>query len=155
MPHSPLVQLVPPILPKPVPVGEALSSALVCSTHTNMLFCVRWGHTLQLTHCRLTVENGSDVTVVTIMLLLIERCCVGISLWNLAAALTHTQSSCCCPGCVCQLCVMGSAEGTRSLSNNSRTTSSPASIRRYLLLGDAFKPYVLSKPKGIEFVMMI
>ncbi|XP_059191150.1 Fanconi anemia group A protein isoform X2 [Centropristis striata] len=41
MPHSPLVQLVPPILPKPVPVGEALSSALVCSTHTNMLLCVR------------------------------------------------------------------------------------------------------------------
>uniref|UniRef100_UPI0037E8740A Fanconi anemia group A protein-like n=1 Tax=Semicossyphus pulcher TaxID=241346 RepID=UPI0037E8740A len=41
MSHSPLVQLVPPILPKPVPVGEALSSALVCSTHANMLFCVR------------------------------------------------------------------------------------------------------------------
>ncbi|XP_070686694.1 Fanconi anemia group A protein homolog [Pempheris klunzingeri] len=41
MSHSPLVQLVPPILPKPVPVGEALSSALVCSTHTDMLFCVR------------------------------------------------------------------------------------------------------------------
>ncbi|XP_051239093.1 Fanconi anemia group A protein isoform X2 [Dicentrarchus labrax] len=41
MSHGPLVQLVPPILPKPVPVGEALSLALVCSTHTNMLFCVR------------------------------------------------------------------------------------------------------------------
>ncbi|XP_044047745.1 Fanconi anemia group A protein [Siniperca chuatsi] len=41
MSHGPLVQLVPPILPKPVPVGEALSSALVCSTHTDMLFCVR------------------------------------------------------------------------------------------------------------------
>ncbi|XP_039988971.1 Fanconi anemia group A protein isoform X2 [Xiphias gladius] len=41
MSHSPLIQLVPPILPKPVPVGEALSSALVCSTHTNMLSCVR------------------------------------------------------------------------------------------------------------------
>ncbi|XP_037623080.1 Fanconi anemia group A protein-like [Sebastes umbrosus] len=41
MSHAPLVQLVPPILPEPVPVGEALSSALVCSTHTNMLFCVR------------------------------------------------------------------------------------------------------------------
>uniref|UniRef100_A0A4W6EN85 Uncharacterized protein n=1 Tax=Lates calcarifer TaxID=8187 RepID=A0A4W6EN85_LATCA len=39
--ESPLIQLVPPILPKPVPVGEALSSALVCSTHTNMLFSVR------------------------------------------------------------------------------------------------------------------
>ncbi|XP_070828741.1 Fanconi anemia group A protein-like isoform X3 [Chaetodon trifascialis] len=39
--HAPLVQLVPPILPNPVPVGEALSSALVCSTHANMLFCVR------------------------------------------------------------------------------------------------------------------
>ncbi|XP_029289892.1 Fanconi anemia group A protein isoform X2 [Cottoperca gobio] len=41
MSHSPLVQLVPPILPKPVAFGEALSFALVCSTHTNMLFCVR------------------------------------------------------------------------------------------------------------------
>ncbi|KAM8750465.1 Fanconi anemia group A protein isoform 3-T3 [Acanthopagrus schlegelii] len=41
MSHGPLVQLVPPILPEPVPVGEALSSALVCSTHSNMLFCVR------------------------------------------------------------------------------------------------------------------
>ncbi|XP_041795312.1 Fanconi anemia group A protein-like [Chelmon rostratus] len=41
MSHGPLVQLVPPILPKPVPVGEALSCALVCSTHTNMLLCVR------------------------------------------------------------------------------------------------------------------
>ncbi|XP_041651372.1 Fanconi anemia group A protein isoform X2 [Cheilinus undulatus] len=41
MSHSPLVQLVPHILPKPVPVGEALSLALVCSTHTDMLFCVR------------------------------------------------------------------------------------------------------------------
>uniref|UniRef100_A0A3Q3EK59 FA complementation group A n=1 Tax=Labrus bergylta TaxID=56723 RepID=A0A3Q3EK59_9LABR len=41
IPQSPLVQLVPHILPRPVPVGEALSLALVCSTHTNMLFCVR------------------------------------------------------------------------------------------------------------------
>nr|XP_046249117.1 Fanconi anemia group A protein isoform X2 [Scatophagus argus] len=41
MSHSPLVQLVPPVLLQPVPVGEALSSALVCSTHTNMVFCVR------------------------------------------------------------------------------------------------------------------
>ncbi|KAM9351947.1 Fanconi anemia group A protein [Symphorus nematophorus] len=39
--HSPLVQLVPSILPQPVPVGEALGSALVCNTHTNMVFCVR------------------------------------------------------------------------------------------------------------------
>ncbi|XP_034445145.1 Fanconi anemia group A protein isoform X2 [Hippoglossus hippoglossus] len=40
--HSSLIQLVPPILPKPVPVGEAVSAALVCSTHTDMLFCVRF-----------------------------------------------------------------------------------------------------------------
>ncbi|XP_026166974.1 Fanconi anemia group A protein isoform X2 [Mastacembelus armatus] len=40
-PHCPMVQLTPPLLPKPVPVGEALSSALVCSTHANMLSCVR------------------------------------------------------------------------------------------------------------------
>ncbi|XP_069384578.1 Fanconi anemia group A protein isoform X2 [Paralichthys olivaceus] len=40
--HSSLIQLVPPILPEPVPVGEALSAALVCSTHTDMLFCVRF-----------------------------------------------------------------------------------------------------------------
>ncbi|KAM7414081.1 hypothetical protein PAMA_019076 [Pampus argenteus] len=39
--HGPLVQLVPPVLPKPVPIVTALSSALVCSTHDNMLFCVR------------------------------------------------------------------------------------------------------------------
>lgn len=43
MSHSPLVQLVPPILPMPVPIVEALSSALVCNTHDNMIFCVRWG----------------------------------------------------------------------------------------------------------------
>ncbi|XP_053175938.1 Fanconi anemia group A protein [Scomber japonicus] len=41
MSHSPLVQLVPPILPTPVPIIEALSSALVCNAHDNMLFCVR------------------------------------------------------------------------------------------------------------------
>ncbi|XP_034391255.1 Fanconi anemia group A protein isoform X2 [Cyclopterus lumpus] len=41
MSHGPLVRLVPPTLPEPVGVGEALSSALVCSTHANMLFCVR------------------------------------------------------------------------------------------------------------------
>uniref|UniRef100_A0A3Q3IM50 Fanconi anaemia group A protein N-terminal domain-containing protein n=1 Tax=Monopterus albus TaxID=43700 RepID=A0A3Q3IM50_MONAL len=41
MSHSPLVQLVPPLLSKPVPVGEVLSLALDCSTHANMLFCVR------------------------------------------------------------------------------------------------------------------
>lgn len=35
-----LVQLLP-TLPEPVPVAEALSSALVCSTQTNMLFCAR------------------------------------------------------------------------------------------------------------------
>ncbi|XP_040894604.1 Fanconi anemia group A protein isoform X2 [Toxotes jaculatrix] len=42
MSHSPLIQLVPPVLPKPVPVGDALSSALVCSTRSNMLFCVKF-----------------------------------------------------------------------------------------------------------------
>ncbi|TMS04992.1 Fanconi anemia group A protein [Larimichthys crocea] len=40
--HGPLVQLDPAILPEPVPVGDALSLALVCSTHANMLFCVRF-----------------------------------------------------------------------------------------------------------------
>ncbi|XP_030587909.1 Fanconi anemia group A protein isoform X2 [Archocentrus centrarchus] len=39
--HSPLVQLVPPVRLEPVPVEEALSSALSCSTHTNMFFCAR------------------------------------------------------------------------------------------------------------------
>ncbi|XP_028287387.1 Fanconi anemia group A protein [Parambassis ranga] len=38
---SPLVQLVPPVGPQPVPVEEALSSALVCSTRANMLVCAR------------------------------------------------------------------------------------------------------------------
>ncbi|XP_074533499.1 Fanconi anemia group A protein [Halichoeres trimaculatus] len=42
MSHSLLVQLVPHTLPKPVPVSDALSSALVCNTHTDMLFCVRF-----------------------------------------------------------------------------------------------------------------
>ncbi|XP_070763444.1 Fanconi anemia group A protein-like [Enoplosus armatus] len=41
MSHGPLVQLVPPVRPKPVRVGEALGEALVCSTRTDMLFCVR------------------------------------------------------------------------------------------------------------------
>ncbi|XP_071767373.2 Fanconi anemia group A protein [Centroberyx gerrardi] len=40
--QSPLVQTVPALLPTLVPVAEALGSALVCSTHTNMLFCVRF-----------------------------------------------------------------------------------------------------------------
>uniref|UniRef100_A0A671Y349 Uncharacterized protein n=1 Tax=Sparus aurata TaxID=8175 RepID=A0A671Y349_SPAAU len=43
MSHGPLVQLVPPSLPEPVPIGEALTSALVCSTHSNMLFSVCYG----------------------------------------------------------------------------------------------------------------
>ncbi|XP_037307939.2 Fanconi anemia group A protein homolog [Pungitius pungitius] len=39
--QGPLVQLVPPTLPGPVCVGEALNAALVCSTRADMLFCVR------------------------------------------------------------------------------------------------------------------
>nr|XP_057943262.1 Fanconi anemia group A protein isoform X2 [Doryrhamphus excisus] len=39
MPQSPLVGLVSW---SPVPISEALSSALVCSTQSNMLFCVRF-----------------------------------------------------------------------------------------------------------------
>ncbi len=50
-----------------------------------------------------------------------------------------SQSSCCCAGCVWQLCVMGSAEVTHCLSNSSRTTSSAASIRRYFFLLLAIK----------------
>ncbi|XP_069019003.1 Fanconi anemia group A protein homolog [Embiotoca jacksoni] len=41
MSHRPLVQLLPSIRPRPVPVGEVLGSALVCSTNTNMLFSAR------------------------------------------------------------------------------------------------------------------
>ncbi|XP_061577263.1 Fanconi anemia group A protein [Cololabis saira] len=41
MSHDPVVQLEPPVRPQPVSFGEVLSSALVCNTHTNMLFCVR------------------------------------------------------------------------------------------------------------------
>ncbi|XP_060933342.1 Fanconi anemia group A protein [Limanda limanda] len=40
--HGALVQLVPDILPKPLPVGEAVGAALVCSSHSDMLFCVRF-----------------------------------------------------------------------------------------------------------------
>ncbi|KAM4618892.1 Fanconi anemia group A protein [Polymixia lowei] len=40
--QSPLVLMDPPLLPKPVPVTEALSCALLCTTHTNMLFCLRF-----------------------------------------------------------------------------------------------------------------
>ncbi|KAG8012883.1 Fanconi anemia group A protein, partial [Nibea albiflora] len=40
--RGPLVQLDPAVLPEPVPVGDALSLALVCSTHADMLFCVRF-----------------------------------------------------------------------------------------------------------------
>ncbi|XP_068595400.1 Fanconi anemia group A protein [Brachionichthys hirsutus] len=39
--HGPLVQLAPPLLPRPAAVGEALCSALVCDTQDNMIFCVR------------------------------------------------------------------------------------------------------------------
>uniref|UniRef100_A0A8C7PVT9 Fanconi anaemia group A protein N-terminal domain-containing protein n=1 Tax=Oncorhynchus mykiss TaxID=8022 RepID=A0A8C7PVT9_ONCMY len=39
---SPKVQLCPPLLPGPVSVLEALTTALPCTTQTNMLFCVRW-----------------------------------------------------------------------------------------------------------------
>ncbi|XP_039892230.1 Fanconi anemia group A protein isoform X2 [Simochromis diagramma] len=39
--RGPLVQLVPPIRLEPVPAEEALSLALSCSTHANMLFCAR------------------------------------------------------------------------------------------------------------------
>uniref|UniRef100_A0A8C7L3Q2 Fanconi anaemia group A protein N-terminal domain-containing protein n=1 Tax=Oncorhynchus kisutch TaxID=8019 RepID=A0A8C7L3Q2_ONCKI len=38
----PKVQLCPPLLPGPVSVLEALTTALPCTTQTNMLFCVRW-----------------------------------------------------------------------------------------------------------------
>ncbi|KAK2841725.1 hypothetical protein Q5P01_011925 [Channa striata] len=41
MSDSLLVEFVPPVLPKPVPFGEALSSALACSTRSNMLFSLR------------------------------------------------------------------------------------------------------------------
>ncbi|XP_061783763.1 Fanconi anemia group A protein isoform X2 [Nerophis lumbriciformis] len=40
--QSPLVHLASLCPAKPVPISEALSSALVCSTQTNMLFCVRF-----------------------------------------------------------------------------------------------------------------
>lgn len=39
--QNPLVKFVPPLRPEPVPITEALSVALVCSTHTDMLFCIR------------------------------------------------------------------------------------------------------------------
>ncbi|XP_029524061.1 Fanconi anemia group A protein isoform X2 [Oncorhynchus nerka] len=38
----PKVQLCPPLLPGPVSVPEALTTALPCTTQTNMLFCVRF-----------------------------------------------------------------------------------------------------------------
>ncbi|XP_029377827.1 Fanconi anemia group A protein isoform X2 [Echeneis naucrates] len=41
MSHTSLIQLVPPILTGPVPVEEALSAALDCTTKTHMLSCVR------------------------------------------------------------------------------------------------------------------
>lgn len=41
-----LVELVPPLLPEPVTVGEALSLSLVCTTRSNMIFCVRCGSEL-------------------------------------------------------------------------------------------------------------
>ncbi|XP_028304960.1 Fanconi anemia group A protein isoform X2 [Gouania willdenowi] len=41
MPHRPLIQLVPPIHPEPVTVVEAVSSALVCRTRCEMMFCLK------------------------------------------------------------------------------------------------------------------
>ncbi|KAM9854727.1 Fanconi anemia group A protein [Aulostomus maculatus] len=40
--HSPLAQMAPPLRAEPVPVAEALCSALVCNTNASMLFCVRF-----------------------------------------------------------------------------------------------------------------
>ncbi|CAB1323429.1 unnamed protein product [Coregonus sp. 'balchen'] len=40
--QCPQVQLCPPLLPGPVSVPEALTTALPCTTQTNMLFCVRF-----------------------------------------------------------------------------------------------------------------
>eukprot|EP00063_Salmo_salar_P004948 XP_013979783.1 PREDICTED: Fanconi anemia group A protein isoform X5 [Salmo salar] len=40
--QCPKVQLCPPLLPGPVSVPEALTTALPCTTQTNMLFCVRF-----------------------------------------------------------------------------------------------------------------
>ncbi|XP_037834269.1 Fanconi anemia group A protein isoform X3 [Kryptolebias marmoratus] len=39
--HGTLVRLVPPVCPQPVPFADALSSALLCNTRTNMQFSVR------------------------------------------------------------------------------------------------------------------
>ncbi|XP_029952872.1 Fanconi anemia group A protein isoform X1 [Salarias fasciatus] len=39
--HNPLVQLEPSAQPEPVSVSDAVSSALVCRTHSDMIFCVR------------------------------------------------------------------------------------------------------------------
>ncbi|XP_054589438.1 Fanconi anemia group A protein isoform X2 [Nothobranchius furzeri] len=39
--HSPLVQLEPPVYPQPVSPAEALSSAVLCNTRSNMLFSAR------------------------------------------------------------------------------------------------------------------
>ncbi|XP_029908824.1 Fanconi anemia group A protein isoform X2 [Myripristis murdjan] len=39
--QNPLVQFVPPLRPELVPITEALAVALVCRTHTDMLFCIR------------------------------------------------------------------------------------------------------------------
>lgn len=41
MSHSPLVQLQPPVLSTAVSVGDALGSALMCRTSTDMTFTVR------------------------------------------------------------------------------------------------------------------
>lgn len=41
MSHNPLVQLASTVRQEPIPFRNVLSSALVCSTLPNMLFCVR------------------------------------------------------------------------------------------------------------------
>ncbi|XP_035769785.1 Fanconi anemia group A protein homolog [Neolamprologus brichardi] len=56
--RGPLVQLVPPIRLEPVPAEEALSSALSCSTHANMLFCLLYLIPRLLPEARGTVADG-------------------------------------------------------------------------------------------------
>lgn len=119
MSHSHLVQLVPPILPTAVPVGEALGSALLCSTHTHMLSCVRWDFFLQADEN----ENANASYFDYYVIMLSQPECK----WN-------SKSSSSCLDCVWRLSIMGSVEGTQSLSISDRTTFPAASTRRYRFL---------------------
>lgn len=102
-----LFQLVPPVHSQPVPLAEALSSALLCDTRTNMLFSLRLDFIL--------LPFVDDVSSAES---------------QMRFKLAHFP---CYLGCVWQRCVMEFVKETRYLKSK-RSTSPTVFIKRYIFL---------------------